>query len=108
MAEAMSYGKPVIATGYSGNLEFMNDDNSFLVPNQLRPIPYGCDPYPPGGLWAEPEVGAAAQLMRTMVADPDLVARTGSRAQADLATFHSPASRADFVRSRLELVRSRS
>jgi glycosyltransferase involved in cell wall biosynthesis len=106
MAEAMSYGKPVIATGYSGNLEFMNEDNSFLVPSQLQPIPYGCDPYPPGGPWAEPDVGAAAELMRTTVADPHLAARTGSRAQADLATLHSPASRANFVRSRLERLRS--
>lgn len=35
LAEAMSYGKPVIATGYSGNLEFMNINNSFLVPYEL-------------------------------------------------------------------------
>ena len=32
MAEAMRIGKPVIATGYSGNLQFMNARNSLLVP----------------------------------------------------------------------------
>ncbi len=32
MAESMALGKPVIATAYSGNLEFMTDENSFLVP----------------------------------------------------------------------------
>src|SRR5688572_32239647 len=32
MAEAMARAKPVIATGYSGNLDFMNDANSYLVP----------------------------------------------------------------------------
>jgi glycosyltransferase involved in cell wall biosynthesis len=31
MAEAMAWGKPVIATAYSGNLEFMDNDNSYLV-----------------------------------------------------------------------------
>ncbi|MDR6405764.1 MULTISPECIES: glycosyltransferase [Chryseobacterium] len=31
MAEAMAYGKIVMGTGYSGNLEFMNVNNSFLV-----------------------------------------------------------------------------
>lgn len=31
MAEAMSYGKIVVGTGYSGNLDFMNVNNSFLV-----------------------------------------------------------------------------
>ena len=32
IAEAMACGKPVIATAYSGNLQFMTDENSFLVP----------------------------------------------------------------------------
>ena len=45
MAEAMTHGKPVIATGYSGNLEFMNDDVGYLVPYKLTPIPDGIDPY---------------------------------------------------------------
>ena len=31
MAEAMALGKPVIATGYSGNLHFMTPENSYLV-----------------------------------------------------------------------------
>jgi glycosyltransferase involved in cell wall biosynthesis len=35
MAEAMYFSKPVIATGYSGNLEFMNEENSFLVSQKL-------------------------------------------------------------------------
>ncbi|MGZ5564673.1 MAG: glycosyltransferase, partial [Chthoniobacterales bacterium] len=47
MAEAMLLGKPVIATRYSGNLEFMNDANSFLCGYHLSRIPHGADPYPP-------------------------------------------------------------
>lgn len=35
MAEAMFYGKPVIATAYSGNTEYMNINNSFLVKYSL-------------------------------------------------------------------------
>src|SRR5205823_1547928 len=63
-AEAMSLGKPVIATRYSGNLDFMNDENSYLVSFELVPIPSDCDPYPEGGLWAEPNVEEAARFMR--------------------------------------------
>ena len=48
MAEAMLAGKPVIATGYSGNLEFMNDDNSFLVAAGRSEVPATWDPYPQG------------------------------------------------------------
>ncbi len=46
MAESMWAGKPVIATGYSGNLDFMNADNSYLVDHRLVPIGPGHDPYP--------------------------------------------------------------
>ena len=49
MAEAMALGKPVIATGYSGNLQFMTEANSFLVPWTSTTIPSGCEPYPAGG-----------------------------------------------------------
>ena len=57
-------GKPVIATGYSGNLDFMNDDNSYLVDYRLVPIGSGNDPYPAAGTWAEPDSEHAARLMR--------------------------------------------
>ncbi len=60
LAEAMALGKPVVATGYSGNLEFMDVTNSWLVPFDLVPIPAGCDPYPTSGVWASPDVDAAA------------------------------------------------
>ena len=39
MAEATALGKPVIASGYSGNLEFMSDANSYLVPYDLVEVP---------------------------------------------------------------------
>lgn len=50
MVEAMALGKPVIATAYSGNLEFMTAENSFLVRYELEQIPRGCDPYPAGAV----------------------------------------------------------
>ena len=37
MAEAMLLGKPVVATRYSGNLDFMDDDNSLLVDCEIVP-----------------------------------------------------------------------
>ncbi|MDR0339156.1 MAG: glycosyltransferase [Desulfovibrio sp.] len=38
LSEAMAWGKPVIATGWSGNMEFMNEDNSFPVPYTVSPV----------------------------------------------------------------------
>ncbi len=45
-AEAMYLGKPVIATGYSGNLDYMTPENSYLVDYELRRIGEGNFPYP--------------------------------------------------------------
>jgi hypothetical protein len=50
MAECMAQGKPVIATAYSGNLEFMTESNSCLVDYALVPVrPGEYIDYEPGG-----------------------------------------------------------
>ena len=46
MAEAMALGKPVIATAYSGNLDFMSADTAYLVGWSEGAVPAGCSPYP--------------------------------------------------------------
>ena len=84
LAESMWLGKPVIATGYSGNLDFMTDRNSYLVDHRLVPIGPGNDPYPADGVWAEPDVEHAAQLMRDVVANPEEAARRAQRAAAEI------------------------
>lgn len=79
-AEAMLLGKPVIVTGYSGNLEFTLPDNSFLVDYTLVPVQPGQYVFGDGQVWAEPDVDHAAQHMRTVYADrttADAVARRG-------------------------------
>jgi glycosyltransferase involved in cell wall biosynthesis len=90
MAEAMALGKPVIATGYSGNLQFMTEANSFLVPWTPTSIPDGCEPYPPGGTWAEPDLEAAARLMRMVLDDNEMAASRGRQGAEDVRTLHSP------------------
>lgn len=64
LCEAMLLNKPVIATGYSGNIDFMNDHNSYLCSYRFVPVGEGNPPYPPDGIWAEPDIHHAAQLMR--------------------------------------------
>jgi glycosyltransferase involved in cell wall biosynthesis len=69
MGEAMCLGKPVISTGYSGNLDFMNEQNSHLVPYTLVDVPPGDYPHGEQQQWAQPSSGAAADKMHTVVAD---------------------------------------
>jgi glycosyltransferase involved in cell wall biosynthesis len=90
MAEAMSLGKPVVATGYSGNLEFMTPSNSFLVGFELVKVRSGEYPYGDGQAWAEPDVGEAAQHMRRLAVDRSLGIEVGRAAQAHIAERFSP------------------
>ncbi len=102
MAEAMALGKPVIATAYSGNLDFMDDQTAYLVPWTESLVPEGCAPYRPGARWAEPDVDAAARLMREVVDHPEEAAAVGGRAQHAVLTMHGLAARADLLRARFE------
>jgi 2-polyprenyl-3-methyl-5-hydroxy-6-metoxy-1,4-benzoquinol methylase len=101
MAEAMAHGKPVIATRYSGNLEYMTPETSLLVPYRLTPIPTGIEPYPAGTEWAEPDVTVAAQLMRRVYESPDEAARIGGRAKNHVAERLSPDRTGEFIKARL-------
>jgi glycosyltransferase involved in cell wall biosynthesis len=108
MAEAMAFGTPVIATGYSGNLQFMTEANSFLVPWTPASIPAGCEPYPPGSTWAEPDLQAAARLMRQVLDDPELAESHGRQAAEDVRSLHSPEIAGRAIAERLaELVPAR-
>jgi hypothetical protein len=101
MAEAMFHGKPVIATGYSGNLDFMTPDNSYLVPYSLERIGIGAEPYPPDGDWAEPDLAAAAELMKQVAEDREAAAERGRRAAAEIRRTHSPEAAAASIEDRV-------
>jgi glycosyltransferase involved in cell wall biosynthesis len=78
LAEAMMLGKPVIATGWSGNMDFMDQHSAALVPATLVPPrdPSGAFNLP-GALWAEPDLDAAAAHLRRLADDPAARAALG-------------------------------
>lgn len=84
MAEAMALGTPVVATAYSGNLDFMDDDSALLVPATEILIGPG-HLYPAEGSWADPDLEVAAAQLRRLYDDPalrDRLSRTGPTALA--------------------------
>jgi hypothetical protein len=101
LAEAMAYEKPVIATGYSGNLTFMDETNSYLVGFGLTPIPPGIPNYPTGALWADPDLDEAAAAMRRAVERPEESKQRGKRGRATIEAKHSLERTAQFVRERV-------
>ena len=68
MAEAMSQGKPVVATNWSANTEFCRDDTAWCVPYKM--IPILPREYPPSMVeWAAADVSEAARALREIRAD---------------------------------------
>jgi len=101
-AEAMYFGKPVIATNYSGNLDYMTSDNSYLVDYTMTDVGDGAWPYPPNGVWAEPDVEHAASQMRHVFEDRGASSALGARAAEDIRRTHSPEVAGTTMQRRLE------
>ncbi len=102
MAECMYLGKPVIATGYSGNLDFMNRDNSLLVDYKMVPLRNGDYPYWRGQRWADPDIDHAARMMRRVFEDRALARRIGTAAADSIHRAHSRAASAASITARLQ------
>lgn len=86
MAEAMAVATPVIATAYSGNLDFMDHTSAVLVPADVVPVGPGHH-YPAEGHWADPDLDAAAAAMRRVRADAAVRERLIAGGAAALAPF---------------------
>ncbi len=90
MGEAMYFGKPVIATAYSGNLDFMTEANSYLVPHAMSRDRPRCVALPArqgvGGAGPGPRRAADAKVFE----DPEAAALRGERAAEDIRQTHSP------------------
>ncbi len=106
-AEAMLLGKPVIATRYGGTLDFMTDENSYLVDCGEVAVGPGAHPYPPDARWAEPDLEHAARLMRRVFDDPAEARVRGARARRDLQERHSPVTAGGTMRVRLRAIYDR-
>jgi len=104
LAECMALGKPVIGTGWSGNIDFMTPDNSCLVDYSL--VPVGKDEYPhlAGAKWAQANVNHAAAYMRRIVDDPEFAARISRQAHTDIKETLSPERAAARIIERLSEV----
>lgn len=88
MAEAMHLGRPVIATNWSGNVDFMSARNSWPVAHGMSPC------FDPQGtytlkdaMWAEPDVNQAAGYLLEIYNDPDSARRKTEIAHQDIADY---------------------
>ncbi|HEY6757907.1 MAG TPA: glycosyltransferase [Baekduia sp.] len=108
LAEAMVLGKPVVATGYSSNIDFMNANNSYLVDYTLTEVGPEAEHYPANGTWAEPSVDHAAALLREIWEDRDAARERGERGRRDVEATLNPGAVGAIARRRLERIPARS
>lgn len=104
MAEAMALGRPVVATAYSGNLQFMDESTALLVPAGRITIGEHAPPYDPAGFWAEPDLDAAAAAMRSVLEDPAAAAGRAERARVRILAEHGRARAVRFLNQRLAAI----
>jgi glycosyltransferase involved in cell wall biosynthesis len=102
LAEAMSLGKPVIATAYSGNMDFMNESNSVLVPYELVPVGDDAYPYQNDSLWAQPDIAFAARAVRELSIDLERRMNLGNKARQDVTSEFTMEKTSEFVLIRVK------
>lgn len=92
LAEAMLRGLPVIATGWSGNVDFMTGPRAYHVPYDLVEVEddHGVTPRD-CGLWAEPVLSDAARILQ------DVSQLRPEATDVDVTTVRSALSAAAFV-----------
>jgi Glycosyltransferase len=102
LAEAMLLGTPVIATNYSANTEFMNDEVACMVDYNLVILKEDIWPYEKGSYWAEPDVEQAAEYIRKLYLDSDYYNAIKVKAQKYITKQLSEKRIVDLIRSRCE------
>ena len=104
MAEAMAMGRPAIATGYSGNLDFMSPGTGLLVDYELIPVEPGAYPHGEGQVWADASPEHASRLMEQLLDHPAEARALGARAKAFMAEHYSTEALGRRYLARLEAI----
>jgi glycosyltransferase involved in cell wall biosynthesis len=101
LAEAMGMGTPVLATAYSGNVDFMDATCAAMVGYELVPVEHGEGVYPAGAHWAEPDRDDAVRWLRRLASDEELRDKLGRAGRERIASLPGAAATGELMRSLL-------
>ncbi len=102
LAEAMALGKPVVATAFGGNMEFMSEMNSYPVAWAPAPVGDGVEHYPANASWAEPDIEHAACLLQAVHRDPEGARNRAQRGMRNVQALLAPEVVGGRMRGRLQ------
>ena len=105
IAEAMLLEKPVIATAYSGNMDFMDEDSGLLVPWEYVSVGSRANAYPAHAQWAEPDIDVASNHMRWVFENQSEARALGQRAKDRILRDFSPVITGERMHNRLREIR---
>lgn len=106
LMESMAVGNPVIATGWSGNMDFMDSANSFPVPFHLVPVSgvthvnYVAEAHQS---WAEPDLDAAASALRVVAGSAQIRDQIGGAARDSIQSRFEQFRRGEAFDTLLEM-----
>jgi glycosyltransferase involved in cell wall biosynthesis len=114
IAEAMYLGTPVIATAYSGSMDFTTPDNSCLVGYSMRRVSAADHRYYPaaqvnyqvGLVWAEPDIDLAARWMRLLYEQPRVRSEIGAKGATAIRRDLDPRRQVHAISRRLHVITS--
>jgi glycosyltransferase involved in cell wall biosynthesis len=104
LAEAMFFSKPVIATGYSGNLEFMTNENSFLVNYKTTTVDSKIINYDKNTIWSDPDFEHMSELMKKVKENSDSVKEIAKKGNDTIRNNFSTIKIGNEIKNRLELI----
>ena len=100
-AEAMSLGKSVIVTNWSGSTDYTDASHCIPIDYELITLAQDYGPYLKGQRWADPSLEQASAAMRRLADDPDLARELGTRAKEFIEAEFSPRAVGEKIKSRL-------
>lgn len=109
MSDAMAFGVPVIATDYSGNVDFCTPQTSWPVAQRLVPVPAGAARWIiDGAQWADADIASAAGAMRAVHEDYDAALAKAAVARENIRTAYGIAAFRDALAQRVKAIAAMS
>jgi glycosyltransferase involved in cell wall biosynthesis len=105
LADALAHGVPVVATAYSGNIDFCGADTSFPVAYRLLPVnAHGAHWEEEGAEWAEADIDSAVAQMRRVHEDYPEALRKAALGREAILSRYSMKAFAATLRTRLDAI----